>query len=90
MMKRHAKPIQFLLRLFLVATVIFLSSASFFSRLWAATLPFGTFTYDGPSETTVAYDSGNKSAVDFTRTFTSQTVAPGVDMTIMRLIVGGH
>jgi len=33
---------------------------------------------------------GNNATVDFTRTFTSQTVAPGVDMTIMRLIVGGH
>jgi hypothetical protein len=30
---------------------------------------------------------GNNATVNFTRTFTSQTVAPGVDMTIMQMIV---
>jgi hypothetical protein len=33
---------------------------------------------------------GNNASVNFMRTFPSQTVAPGVDMTIMRLTVGGH
>lgn len=33
---------------------------------------------------------GNNATVNFTRTFTSQTVNPGVDFTIMRLIVGGN
>ena len=33
---------------------------------------------------------GNNATVNFTRTFTSQTVAPGVDMTILRMTVGGH
>jgi hypothetical protein len=33
---------------------------------------------------------GNNASVNFIRTFPSQTVAPGVDMTIMRLTVGGH
>lgn len=64
MMKRHAKPTQFLPRLFLVATILFLSSASM-SRLWAANSPFSTFTYDELSEATVAYDSSDKSAVDY-------------------------
>ena len=49
-MKRHAKPTQFLLRLLLVAAMIFLSIVSTFSRLWAATSPFNTFAYDGTSE----------------------------------------
>ncbi len=63
-MKRHAKPTQFLLRLFLVATIIFLSSASI-SRLWAVNLPFSTFTYDGLSEATVAYDNSEESAAGY-------------------------
>jgi len=33
---------------------------------------------------------GNRATVDFMRTFPSQTVAPGVDMTILRMTVGGQ
>ena len=33
---------------------------------------------------------GNNASVNFMRTFPSQTVAPGVDMTILRMTVGGH
>ena len=33
---------------------------------------------------------GNRATVDFMRTFPSQTVAPGVDMTILRMTVGGR
>jgi len=33
---------------------------------------------------------GNNASVNFIRTFPSQTVAPGVDMTILRMTVGGH
>jgi hypothetical protein len=62
MMKRYA---QHLLRLFLVTAIIFLSGASMFSRVWAATLPFGTFTYDGLSEAIVAYDGSDKSTIGY-------------------------
>ena len=33
---------------------------------------------------------GNRATVDFMRTFQSQTVYPGWDMTILRMTVGGH
>src|SRR4051812_25926110 len=64
-MKRHAKPTQFLLRLFLVAAIIFLSSASMFSRFLAATSLFGPFTCDALSDATVGYDTSDKSAVGY-------------------------
>lgn len=63
MMKLHAKPTQFLLRLLLVAAMIFLSFVSTFSRLWAATSPFDTFAYDGTSDAIIAYDGGSESGV---------------------------
>jgi hypothetical protein len=65
MIKQHVKPTQFLLRLFLVAAIIFLSGASMFSRIWAAALPFGTFAYDAQNQTTVAYDGSRKSPVSY-------------------------
>jgi hypothetical protein len=58
-MKRYTKLAQFLLRLFLVAVIAFLSNASMFSRLWAATIPF--VAYDGQNQTRIAYDGDSLS-----------------------------